>query len=70
MQDGHQIDNCIVPTNKRNKLCGIMHISAYNLYAWKHLHASRWQASGWHRDAVSLSAQCFANMATNKTAAA
>jgi len=47
-----------------------VHISANKLYAWKHLHASCRQAPGWHRDAVSLSAQCLAHMAANKTAAA
>jgi hypothetical protein len=47
-----------------------MYISANNLYAWKHLYASRWQAPCRNGDAVSFSTQGFANMAANKTAAA
>jgi hypothetical protein len=70
VQDGHKVDNRIVPMHKGRKLRGGVYIGLNYFHAWKHLNATRWQASCWHRDAVAMPAQRFANMATNKTASA
>ena len=68
VQDGNQVDHCIVPRQQSRQLRGVVHIGLHHRHHGQHLHRTRWQATCGHRDMNTCAVQGLAHMATHKTA--
>ena len=68
VQDGDQVDHCVVPVHQPHELHGVVHVGLDHGHAGQVLNSGRLDgAARGHRDAPTLAVQLFANVAADKT---